>query len=293
MCLILRSVSLFILSVSSFALISMVELRAEPATGSLSGSIRKSNKQETLEFDVTIRGGLTEYRVVGSTSTSQGWFWSELDYSGIRVYKQTLTEDGRVFVKEFKNVGKMNVWMRDRTIKDMTLVGLPIEGRFVNGKFVDYMINLSPLTVDGVESKGILDYTWLTGRYHAKRDAHFGACQITSSNPSGRCIMDYDTWRVKQNTMSVHMNFGGLRVTGRINYDDVTAGPESDEVISTTGKMNLTIARVDDTDFLLAPVVGQGAELEVDPDDADLFNDEDVRILLIFFQLISFDMWAE
>ncbi len=257
----------------------------------LAGTIFKSNKQETINFDLNLTAPNASYEIKGGTSTDQGIFYSsDLDFSFVRVTKKAHTIDGRYLFKSYPNSGKMTVYLRDRTVDGMILAGIPLSGKITQGYWIDDVIEFSNLTVKGTKASGCLDYNAWNGHYNVGSDCQFGGCKITGDKNQA-CVMDYDTWG--KNSMPISMKFGNLIITGRINFADTKeiekSGKSTKEtVVSTLGTIGFIIKKDDGSE----PVISS----EVSPKDGQLAesaDEENLRKFLAFFQLIAFDTFAE
>lgn len=290
------------MSLTSLCFLFILILSSTALAQDFTGTIKKNNVQETVSFDLTIGDQKLNYTVKGSTKTDKGYVKSELDFSYIKVTKNQITADGRTFVKEFDNKGKIYVYARERKIgsdeKDapkVVLAGIPVAGEFVQG-FFDDGLKLVGMTIDGTQSKGKLDYNSANGHYNAKGDCQFGDCCITSSE-DGKCVFDYDDYN-DQNAMEITLAFGDLRLNGTINFTDTTKAVEvssgsdendddttiSHEVIATEGKINARLTNADGTALQLADLSQQKDETA---------TEKNLRKMIVFFELLSYDMCSE
>lgn len=254
----------------------------------LTGVVDKSNKEETVSYDLLLGGSSNNYTVKGSVSTRKGLIKSGLDFGFIRVTRSELTPNGLSFAREIPNNGKMVVYMRERQLKQMTLAGLSADGTFVQG-YLDDGIFFKSLKIDGVNSSGVLDYNDVNGHYNAK-NCSFGSCKITGS--SGDQVMDYDSYWGK-NSMVVDMIFGALKVEGTINFADTVSHRrwqdsdgdwhDSETVIATKGSVNFNVNRADGSPLALEALTASSTGKE----------DAEVRKLIAFLELFCFDMFAE
>lgn len=254
----------------------------------LTGTVDKSNKEETVSYDLILGGSSSNYTVKGSVSTRKGLIKSGLDFGFIRVTRNELTPTGLTFARDFANNGKMVVYMRERQLKQMNLAGLSADGTFVQG-YVDDGIFFKSLKIDGQDSSGVIDYNDVNGHYNAK-DCSFGSCKIMG--PNGIQVMDYDGYWGK-NSMVVDMIFGSLQVEGNINFADTVSRRrwqdsdgdwhDSETVIATKGSINFNVNRADGSPLVLEPLTAASTGKE----------DADVRKLIAFLELFCFDMFAE
>jgi len=257
----------------------------------LTGTIVKNNHQETLSFDLNLGDNQVYYTIKGSTSTDQGYYQTDLDYSFIKAEKKVL-KDGWVHTLHLWNEGILEIFPRERRTRDLYLMAVHLEGHYAQG-MVDDGLWLENLYLDGQKSVGALDYNSLNGHYNATGGCSFGDSELTSSN-AGACVLNFDHQPfLNQNTINVSLQFGNLTISGRINFSDVTKTNvwtddkgnvhSSISVVSTTGTLNLNVTSTD----------GSEPHLSSELRNIDGQDEADVRRFLAFLQIMTFDIFAQ
>jgi len=282
----------FFVSIVSFALCAQDAEREI----NLTGFITKDNKRETLYFDMQIEGREFVYALRGATKTDPGTVWSEVDFSNITVNRQVFNDNGRTFMKKFDNSGAMYVYLRDRQIKESTvLAGVPVSGEFTQGLYVDDGLWVGSLSINNVSCTGAMDYNCTNGRYNAS-NCKLGDYCLSSSEEGSSCFINYDTWNfnplVGLNEYNVTMKFGGLLITGTITFtDNIETDSKGNQVVrGTKGLYSCKIRKADGTSFFLIPRRVGG---EVVNNELPQVTDKAIRNFFVYLQLFSYDMFAE
>lgn len=253
----------------------------------LSGTVYKSNAEETVAYDLTLGDAArAAYRTVGTTSTDKGYWKSSVDYSKILTFKEARA-NGKIYRTTYRNDAVVRVYPQERRLdSSAALAGIRVEGGYKQGSFDDGLW-LEGLIVGGVQSRGALDYNSFNQRYHARQDCSFGSTAIRGTEKGSALVADYDRKGEYANQMRMTMRFGSLVVKGRIRYQDTEQTTITDlthrstEVVGTTGHVELDVTRADGSD----PVI----TLTGDPSP----EEKELRRLIAFLELFAFDMWSE
>jgi len=256
----------------------------------ITGCIGKDNRAEHVSYDLKVGNDFSQYTVSGSTDPNQGIYQTDSDYRGVEVRKRT-NEDGLTRITAYDNLGISKIFPRKRMLENVKLAGIPIEGHSVKKMFTGSLV-MDNLKVDGEAAKGKLFYNVFSGTYKCPTGpCTFGKYPIASTLPDSKIIMNYDHF-INQNRMRVSMKFGSLNLTGNIKFTDtevthVDTDSDGDtttstEVTATKGCFNVDIKKADGTPLNLAKF-GQ----------ADTKDDEQVRALIAWLELMSYDILSE
>ena len=242
-----------------------------------SGQISKNHSNNNLSFNLTIGDKVkTFYTLNGTAEADNRYFHSYLSFQNVVVSKFVHSGDS-VESKDFKNEGNVDIWFRERIFSNATFAGHKIGGKLVSGKFIDSMLSFSSLFVNGVLSKGILDYDSWNGKYNRKSDARFGQAYLSSSKQPSQEVFIIDG-----NTVSVSLLVGSMLVEGTIQFDKNKTAPGTKDPV-TEGSFNTKVTNL------------YHAEIEL-PNTLELNSDEEKEVeetvLRIFalFEVIAFDL---
>ncbi len=115
-------------------------------------------------------------------------------------------------------------------------------------------IDFCPLTVDGTQCSGQLDYNSFLGHYNAKDNCAYGKHKLWGSKGSN-CAFDYDTNWLSQNSMTVQLQFGNYKLEGMINFKDTSKKTgDTTEVVATTGIFNAKFTKADGSEVSIVPL---------------------------------------